>query len=44
MRIVMPNDVVGKRTEVAQREIYRVRESDKLPGHIEFELSRLLEK
>jgi|JI10StandDraft_1071094.scaffolds.fasta_scaffold1093887_2 hypothetical protein len=41
--ICMPNDCIQKRAEIGQREKY-LTENGLLPDHIEFELSRLLEK
>ena len=44
LRIVLPNNDIEARAEVAQRPNYLVRAYEFLPSHIEFELSRLLEK
>jgi hypothetical protein len=40
--MTLPLDDIKKRSDVAQRSPYRV--ADKLDLHIEFELSRLIEK
>ena len=44
LMICMPNDQSFKRAEAAQRPNYNVRANEYLPKHLEFELSRLLEK
>ncbi len=42
--MTLPCDDINKRAEAAQRQNYRVGKNEKLPAHIEFELSRLIEK
>ncbi len=44
LMIVLPNDDMFKRADTAQRPNYRVRAYEFLPKHLEFDLSRLLEK
>lgn len=44
LTIVLPNDDIQTRAETAQRPNYRVKAYEYLPKHLEFELSRLLEK
>lgn len=42
--VVMPNDDIAKRAEAGQRWPFKVDEEETMAKHVEFELSRLLEK
>ena len=44
LQMTLPNDDVNTRSIATQRPNYRVNKTDKLAKHIEFELSRFLEK
>eukprot|EP00347_Sterkiella_histriomuscorum_P009319 403341661 len=44
LQLTLPADDIQKRAETAQRPNYRVGKDQRLPKHIEFELSRLIEK
>ena len=44
LQMTLPCDDIQKRADAAQRPNYRVSSNERLPSHIEFELSRLIEK